>query len=1287
MPFVLDEPTGTGFVPDEPTGTGFVPDTPWPETFQQIPEINSAMGGLTAAKKILGLRAPKMVEAAAADVSTIPRGLIENAPTIALNAAKKAATVIPEQVAALLSNIPKFQFLPENEKHANIRAEEEGNKAIYEANKKIPTEYLETTKGFKPFSDKQIHELNQAKLTNQWNEDPNNKAMNFFKFFSGPVALAATAMEFKNKIDLGIDEKTAAKDAGGDLGVLGLFKGAERLLHIGKDTKGKDLIWQPPKAVKDILSEIDATPQEIINIWNDAYGKNPELLKQISKLSDEEKAILLKDAITKVKANPSETAPIPAQKVSTPVIEEPTIETSPSQKLISDLHPDVNLTTLEDGGNIELTHIAVPKELQMQGKGGAALDSLVKYGDDTQQTITVTPGTELGADKKRIENFYTSRGFVPNEDESLRGSYIKYPATKDTAQQFQGPEITNTRPGFVGQRDTFNPAKEPSQLGSFLKKQLKTEGTFPKPIFDRLMERDRFVAEQMQQAGFAIADVKRTIAPIVNEIPKAQRKAFLFKVNEQLQGVETDLPDNIKESIQPIRNHIDSLTEQLIQVGAAKGEMADKLRSNIKTYLHRSYRIHEEANWRNVIPTQIQKDAFEWLQRDNPDLSDEEIKGLFDSLLVVEEPGVIKPGKAGSANKDIFKGRKDIPPEIRALWGEYKDFDVNALKTITKMAELVASHKFLTQIMEDGAGIYFFKKPIEVNGISYSYPFRGNPYQKPIENVDDSLQPNYKGEMYTSKEIYDAFQNYYASDSPPKWLGLYFKAIYMTKFGKVILSPKANIRNFTGNFLMIVFNGNYDMTQARLAFKTARDSFTLNGTKESRDYILKLTKLGILEEGVTVGELKGMMKDVNLSSLDTFLGHAMNKAIRTVGEGAAKLYALEDAFFKIIAFECEKKRYGWAQPELTQEELEAKCAEIVRKTMPTYSELPRLVTHIRRFPFFGPFASFLAALIKSSINNVSIAAKEMLDTNPRLRSIGAQRLAGMMAAIGITTAIGFISANNRKDKITKEEEEAYRLFMPDWAKNSNVLWLKKEGDRINYINLGYTDPYQNFKEVYGTILRGTDPTDKTVSALQQFFSPFISEDILTGALMDILRNHTKDDRSIWIESDLPGDKTMKAMAYVMNKAQPEPTAFAQNLYKAFTDKGENTYGQKKDWKQVITSEFTGTNISNVNPLVQFKFITSTYLKNAQDVKFIKDPEERAAADVRLFEDYRRYYDALQTLGIPKGKVLSLMSMSRVPQEVVAGMLGVDYANIVKVKEQASQIKRGVNKGILKEILQ
>ena len=66
-------------------------------------------------------------------------------------------------------------------------------------------------------------------------------------------------------------------------------------------------------------------------------------------------------------------------------------------------------------------------------------------------------------------------------------------------------------------------------------------------------------------------------------------------------------------------------------------------------------------------------------------------KGEFNSFL----KGV------GPRTSQILKQRKDIPVEIRNLWGEVKDPFVNYVNSFTKLANLKSEYKFRKEIAEE----------------------------------------------------------------------------------------------------------------------------------------------------------------------------------------------------------------------------------------------------------------------------------------------------------------------------------------------------------------------------------------------------------------------------------------------------------------------------------------------------------------------------------------------------------------------------------------------------------
>lgn len=85
----------------------------------------------------------------------------------------------------------------------------------------------------------------------------------------------------------------------------------------------------------------------------------------------------------------------------------------------------------EKGDTIFLNRIVVPKLERNAGIGTKAMQALISYADQTNKRIALTPSSDFGGSKSRLENFYKGFGFVPNhgryKDFTVRETMIRNP--------------------------------------------------------------------------------------------------------------------------------------------------------------------------------------------------------------------------------------------------------------------------------------------------------------------------------------------------------------------------------------------------------------------------------------------------------------------------------------------------------------------------------------------------------------------------------------------------------------------------------------------------------------------------------------------------------------------------------------------------------------------------------------------------------------------------------------------------------------------------------------------
>lgn len=91
---------------------------------------------------------------------------------------------------------------------------------------------------------------------------------------------------------------------------------------------------------------------------------------------------------------------------------------------------------------ITLSRIVVPKENRGKGLGTTALRALIKFADDNEKTITLTPSTDFGASSvARLRKFYKDFGFVDNsgrnKDFSISDTMYRLPIVFNAKQMQQ----------------------------------------------------------------------------------------------------------------------------------------------------------------------------------------------------------------------------------------------------------------------------------------------------------------------------------------------------------------------------------------------------------------------------------------------------------------------------------------------------------------------------------------------------------------------------------------------------------------------------------------------------------------------------------------------------------------------------------------------------------------------------------------------------------------------------------------------------------------------------------
>lgn len=79
------------------------------------------------------------------------------------------------------------------------------------------------------------------------------------------------------------------------------------------------------------------------------------------------------------------------------------------------MFPDIDFSLMQAGDRATLGKVVVPKEARGQGQGSEFMAELVRRADADGARLGLTPSTDFGGSKSRLEAFYKRFGFAPNK--------------------------------------------------------------------------------------------------------------------------------------------------------------------------------------------------------------------------------------------------------------------------------------------------------------------------------------------------------------------------------------------------------------------------------------------------------------------------------------------------------------------------------------------------------------------------------------------------------------------------------------------------------------------------------------------------------------------------------------------------------------------------------------------------------------------------------------------------------------------------------------------------------
>jgi len=875
-----------------------------------------------------------------------------------------------------------------------------------------------------------------------------------------------------------------------------------------------------------------------------------------------------------------------------------------------------------------------------------------------QDAITLIHGTELRKSKQPIKE-----SPITNIRESIQSN-----KTKTDINQMAGIVMMGDVLGINVNDITRYTAKGKD----FFQKWLTSRGFIPETVFKSWLGTEGKINSELSKMKYTVSDFRKAVKDAYKPgFGKEVSTQVKSEINAALGGDKkamAELPLEVQGKVSEMRKHVDYLSQRMIDEGIITGDLVAKFQENSGIYLFRSFRKHDDPDWVSDIDPLIVNRAKAYIEQQLPDLTNEEVDGVINELLYTPEApmNLIKTGKLGSKDLSILKKRKDLAPEIRALYGEYTDPLVNYSKSIMKMINIIEKHKFLESVKSEGMGKFLHEKPTGKNHVQ-------------IAGESSSTMAPLNG-LYTTPEIAQAFAEFNAKNNLPKWMEYYMKAISTVKAAKTVFNATTHARNVLGNLAFAVANGHYNLSESVDAFKTIKTDILNSDNTKFRETYRHYQELGIVGDSGSASELKAMLEDAKLKpdKFDYVNTRIISKAKKATTEFIGDLYQAEDDFYKIYAFENEFSRYSKAYPNKSKAEVEQISADIVKNTYPTYSKTAKIIKEMRKAPILGTFISFPAEVIRTTFNTAALTKQELSSDNKEVRSIGIQRLVGQLLSASITA--GLSGLTKYLYGISDKEEEDIRKFVAPWSKNSLFFYIGPVKDgQVNMIDLSQTDPHGFWQKPIMAILDGNeDPTQNAIQAGKELLEPFLGLNMITEALINAKNNKKTTGQDITNTSLPAGDQALDYITYTAGFAQPGTFNSFERIYKGYKLQGHpDEYGKIYSFGNEVLAAAGGQRISSVDVGKSLSFLSGDmkdqfYMskKIYSGFKLTEQPymSESEKADIKEkrnqaldksvealkkdVKEMRKLYFGAQSLGVDAKGVKEIIKRNKLPTDLM-----------------------------------
>jgi len=583
----------------------------------------------------------------------------------------------------------------------------------------------------------------------------------------------------------------------------------------------------------------------------------------------------------------------------------------------------------------------------------------------------------------------------------------------------------------------------------------------------------------------------------------------------------------------------------------------------------------------------------------------------------------------------ILKRRKGLDERLKMLYGEETDGLLNYARTLTKQAKLLSQSKFNKRLAEYGL----------MNGTL-------SKEKTPTNFVEIDLKNS--GKFYTTPDFAEALNETNESlgsdaSSVNKALQVLQYVSLWSKKAKTVYSIESIPRNLLGGTMQNLSSGRLGAKHYKQALESTRALFNPSN-KNGREEAKKLIRLGVLSDGFFGAEMRELQqqvyKDQDQIYTDITLGDkkTLEKVWNKIQSFPPKFYNSIDDFNKSIAFYTEKETY--INAGYTEEQAEAKAAEITSDTMATWAKAPKIVSSVSKSGLVGQFATFSAEVLRNEKNSIKLILEEANSGNSVLQKQAAKRLLGkvftyFMMEEGIQQIIKMFAP-----QVDEEKENEIRRFLPSFETNASLIYrdMDFENGKVSVINFSQTNPTAYLKDFYNILMFGDKSAkEKTMELVEHLGSPFLSPAIMFKRILEVMSNkNMTNNKEIYSQYDDPLVKSELVLEHLYGGVQTGTQKTIDDVIRAYTqeqDKYGNTVSPE-DLVFTMLGQRTKTRDLKIsanrilyNRTKDFTEQTRLFNPNLKATEEEKQAQKERAIDnaQRVVEEARKDYMALQKL--------------------------------------------------------